>query len=71
MATVQSEEALPRSKDSVLLRETLSVVETPQKKVVLVEKQNSEDKVSEDHQKQSEMEVDLTEDNVISPDNQT
>lgn len=70
MATVQSEETLPRSKESVIKREPLSVVETPQKKIVLVEKQKSEETVSEDHQ-QSEMEVDLTEDNVISPDNQT
>jgi hypothetical protein len=63
MAT--SEETLPKS-ESVVKKEPLPVIESPQKKVVLIEKE-------EEIAKREEMEVDLTEEdnNVISPDNQT
>lgn len=73
MATAASAETLPKSKDSVIKREPLPVIETPPKQVVLVKEKSQEEKInSEDVQpKQTqEMEVDLTED-VISPDNQT
>lgn len=71
MATAASKEALPKSKDSVVKKEPLPVVESPQKKVVLVKEKSQEETIlSPTEPKQTEMEVDLTED-VISPDNQT
>jgi hypothetical protein len=59
MAT--SEETLPKS-ESVVKKEPLPVIESPQKKVEKIEKEEV-----------PKMEVDLTEEdnNVISPDNQT
>jgi hypothetical protein len=74
MATTASTETLPKSKESVVKKEPLPVVEIPQKKVVLVKEKSQDENSTEDVQqtesKQQEMEVDLTED-VISPDNQT
>lgn len=71
MSSAENTEQLPKSKESVVKKDPLPVVESPQKKVVLVKEKSQEEISSTDKEKQTDMEVDLTEDNVISPDNQT
>lgn len=74
MATTKKPETLP-TKESVLKKDPMPVVEVPAKKVVLVNQKSSEEKttpVEENQQKQStEMEVDGVTEDVIGPSNQT
>lgn len=73
MATAPKSETLP-SKDSVLKKDPLPVIEIPPKKVVLVKESSKDEKAAdeENQQKQSsEMEVDNASDDVIGPSNQT
>lgn len=69
----KSAEPLPKKKDSVLLKPSLSVIENPPKKVVLA-KESSSETAPADHQpadQQTDMEIDGMTDDVIGPSNQT
>lgn len=70
METKTKSETLP-TKDSVLKKEPMPVIEVPSKKVVLAKEKSSQKTEDETQQKQTEMEVDSHSEDVISPSNQT
>lgn len=74
MATKTKSDSLP-TKESVVKKDPLPVLEVPPKKVVLVKQQSSSTETTpvEENQlnKGDEMEVDGASDDVISPNNQT
>lgn len=73
MATSPKSATLPKKKDSVLKKEPLPVIEVPPKKVVLV-KEKSEKKptaVEQQPEPQQTMEMEIDNEDVMSPSNQT
>lgn len=72
MATAASAETLPKPTESVVKRDPLLVVESPDNKEASVEENSLKEQSLQavQHKQSLEMEVDLTED-VVSPDNQT
>jgi hypothetical protein len=72
MSETKSKAESSPTKDSVLKKDPLPVIEVPPKKVVLVKENSKEEELKSEQEKQteSEMEVDPQED-VISPSAQT